>query len=54
MFLTPIVHFTIPIFIVILNVVWAPTGKKNATDILELICHYFVLAVYLIQGLMID
>jgi len=53
MFLTLVVHFTIPIFIVILNVMWAHT-EKNAKGLLELTCHYFVLAICLVQGLVMD
>jgi len=53
MFLTLIVHFTITIFTVILIVMYDPTGK-NTTDVLKLTSNYFSLAVYLVQGLMMD
>ena len=51
MFLTLIPHFTITIFTVMLIVMQDPTGK-NTTDVLKLTSHYFILAVYLVQGLM--
>ena len=31
---------------------WDPTGK-NTTDVFQLTCRYFILAVYLVQSLMI-
>jgi len=42
MFLTLLVLFTIPIFIVILNVMWAPTGGKK-TQQTYLNCHVITL-----------
>jgi hypothetical protein len=31
---------------------WDRTG--NTTDVLKLVCHYFIPAVFLVQGLVMD
>jgi hypothetical protein len=40
--------FTVTTIIVILIVMWDPTGK-NKTEALRLTCRYFILAIYLVQ-----
>jgi len=40
--------FTITVFIVMLIVMWDPTGK-NTTDVLRLTRHYFILTACLVQ-----
>jgi hypothetical protein len=52
MFLTLILYFYYYNFIAILIAMWDPT--ENPTVVFVATCHFFILAAYLVQGLMMD